>query len=108
MKPIQLYENWIFNPKNPNAEPLDVDQEMRILRFALRPGQQVREHLAPHSPVQLIILQGQGIFTGEDGLEQQHGQGTLLTFSSGEKHSIRALEDDLVFVAILHGAPEAG
>ncbi len=107
MKPFKLYENWVFHDDNPYAEPLHVDAEKRILRFALRPRQQVREHVAPNSPVHIVVLKGQGVFTGADGVEHQHGEGTLLIFDSGEKHSIRALEEDLVFMVILHGAPGA-
>lgn len=107
MQMIDLYENWVFHDANPYAEPLVVDQEKRILRFALRPGQTVKEHVAPHSPVHIIVLQGTGIFTGQDGLEQKITTDTLLVFDSGEKHSIRALAEDLVFVAFLHGAPQA-
>jgi quercetin dioxygenase-like cupin family protein len=106
VKTISLYENWVFHEQNPYAEPLHVDTEKRVLRFALRPGQEVKEHLAPHSPVHILILQGQGIFTGEDGIEHSYDEGTLLIFDSGEKHSIRALNYELVFVAFLHGAPK--
>lgn len=107
MKSIALYENWVFHDENPYAEPLLVDSEKRVLRFALRPGQVVREHVAPSSPVHVLILKGEGIFTADDGSENHYGAGTLLVFDSGEKHSIRALEDELIFVAILHGAPGA-
>ena len=107
MKLIQLYENWVFHDDNPYAEPLFVDQEKRVLRFALRPGQSVKEHLAPHSPVHIVVLQGQGIFTDGDDNEHQCGEGALLIFDSAEKHSIRALDEDLVFMAFLHGAPGA-
>lgn len=107
MKMIKLYEDWVFHDDNPFAEPLVVDKEKRVLRFALRPGQYVAEHLAPNSPVHLVILQGQGVFTGRDEAEHECRPGTLLVFDSGEKHSIRALDEELVFVAFLHGAPGA-
>jgi quercetin dioxygenase-like cupin family protein len=107
MKELRLYENWVFHDENPYAEPLLVDHEKRVLRFTLRPGQIVKEHVAPGSPVHIIILQGTGIFTGDDGIEHPQGQGKMLIFDSGEKHSIRALDEELVFLAILHGAPGA-
>jgi quercetin dioxygenase-like cupin family protein len=106
MQEIRLHEDWVFHEENPFAEPLYVDHEKRVLRFALRPGQVVKEHVAPSSPVHIIILKGHGTFTGDDGIEHQHGQGRLLIFDSGEKHSIRAQDVDLVFIAILHGAPK--
>jgi quercetin dioxygenase-like cupin family protein len=105
MRVIQLYEKWVFHGENPYAEPLLVDQEKRILRFALHSGQVVREHTAPSFPVQFIILQGEGIFIGEDEVEHRYGKGVLLSFDSGEKHSIRALDEDLIFIAVLHGVP---
>ncbi len=107
MKTDLLMENWEFHDKNPYAQPLFVSQDSRILRFALRPGQTVREHQAPHSPVYIVVLKGQGMFAGADGKEQMLGPNTLIVFEAGENHSIRALEEDLVFVTFLHGAPGA-
>lgn len=102
-----LMENWEFNDKNPLAQPLFVAQDGRILRFALRPGQVVREHQAPHSPVYIVVLKGQVMFAGADGEEKLLGPNALVIFEAGENHSMRALEEDLVFVTFLHGAPGA-
>ena len=105
MQTTALLEHLEFHDKNPYAEPLLVDETGRILRFTLRPGQSVREHMAPHSPVYLVVLRGQGLFAGGQGAPQKYGPGTLLTFTPGEDHSIQALDEDLVFVAFLHEAP---
>jgi quercetin dioxygenase-like cupin family protein len=105
MKIEKLMENWEFKEKNPYAQPLFVARDGRILRFALRPGQIVREHQAPHSPVYIVVLQGQGMFAGPDEKEQLLGPNTLIIFEAGENHSIRALDEDLVFVTFMHGAP---
>ncbi len=105
MKSIPLMENWQFHDKDPYAEPLFVAPDGRILRFTLRPGQSVREHQAPHSPVYLIVLKGTGMYAGGDGNEQPFGPNSLLAFEAGEAHSIRAVDEDVVFVAFLHGAP---
>jgi quercetin dioxygenase-like cupin family protein len=67
----------------------------------------VREHQAPHSPVYIVVLEGKGIFTGADGKEQQLGPNALVIYEAGENHSIRAQDEDLVFVTFLHGAPGA-
>jgi quercetin dioxygenase-like cupin family protein len=107
VKTVKLMENWEFKDDNPYAQPLFVAQDGRILRFALRPGQSVREHSAPHSPVYIVVLQGQGMFAGADGKEQQFGLNALVIFDAGENHSIRAMDEDLVFVTFLHGAPGA-
>ena len=105
MKTEKLTENWEFNDKNPYAQPLFVSHDGRILRFALRPGQSVREHQAPHSPVYVVVLKGQGMFAGADGKEQKLGPNELIIFEAGENHSMRALDEDLVFVTFMHGAP---
>lgn len=104
MKTIQLLEKLEFHDKAPYAEPLHVAKTGRILRFTLKPGQEVVEHSAPDSPVYLVVLQGQGYFTGGEGEEAQFGPNSLLIFEPGEEHSIRAGDEALVFAAFLHGA----
>ncbi len=107
MKVIALLKDVEVHDKYPNAEPLFVSEEARVMRFALRPGQVVREHNAPHSPVIVTVLQGRGLFAGSDGVEQEFGPNDLLIFQAGEDHSIRALNEDLIFVAFLREAPDA-
>lgn len=107
MLALQLNNTPVFHDNNPYAEPLLVDKWSRVLRFALKPGQSVREHTAPHSPVYVMVLQGTGQFSGGDNLEHAHGPGSLLIFEPGEVHAIRATDEALVFVALLHGAPAA-
>lgn len=105
MKTVQLLEGLEFHDKDPYAQPLHVDKNGRALRFTLRPGQRVQEHNAPQSPVFIVILKGQGLFSGGDGEERQFGPNSLLIFDPGEDHSIRAVDEELVFVAFLRGAP---
>lgn len=107
MKVMPLLENVEFHDKDPYAEPLFVSSDARILRFSLRPGQRVREHMAPHSPVHIVVLKGNGLFAGPDGQEQELGPNSLLTFAAGENHSISAMDEELIFVAFLGGAPDA-
>lgn len=107
MRSIPLHDNWVFRDKDPYAEPLFVDKMGRVLRFTLKPNQSVREHMAPNSPVYVVILKGSGFFSGGDQQEQRFGAGTLLIFDAGEMHAIRAEDEELVFVAFLHGAPGA-
>lgn len=105
METMPLLQAVEFHEKNPNAEPLWVAGDGRILRFALQPGQIVREHKAPHSPVYLVVLQGRGMFAGADGQEHEFGPNTLLIFEAGEAHSLRALNEALICVAFLREAP---
>ena len=107
MKSMSLYQKVEFHDQYPFAEPLFVSDEARVLRFALRSGQVVREHNAPHSPVIVTILRGRGMFAGGDGVEQEFGPNDLLIFQAGEEHSIRALNEDLIFVVFLREAPAA-
>ncbi len=106
MQSLSLLEDVEFHEQNPYAEPLFVDPLGRILRFALRPGQSVREHRAPHSPVYILVLKGEGLFSGGDGRERRCGPNTLLICAPGEEHWLRALNEELVCIAFLHGAPE--
>ena len=108
MKAISWMKDWEFNDTNPKAEPLFVAPDGRILRFALRPGQVVREHSAPHSPVYIVVLKGQGMFAGAEGKEQRFGPNALIIFDAGENHSIRAEDEELVFVTFLREAPGVG
>lgn len=105
MKSVSLVDNWRFDSRGPHAEALHVDRNGRAILFTLKPGQSIREHNAPTSPFYVVILSGQGKFTGADGVEQTVGPNTLLIFDPAEQHVIRALNDDLVFVGFLHGAP---
>lgn len=106
MKIFHLLDNWQFDEKRPHAEPLHVDQNGRVILFTLKPGQTIREHNAPSSPFYAVVLQGRGVFSGGDGLEQSLGPNTLLLFEPAEQHKIQAI-DELVFIGFLHGAPGA-
>ena len=106
MKCINLFENWHFSEKGLHAEPLHVDKNGRAILFTLQPEQTIRAHNVPSSPFFVMILEGQGIFTGANGVERVVGPNTLLVFQPGEQHSVRAV-DSLVFVGFLHGAPGA-
>ena len=105
MKTMNLLEGPEFHDKNPYALTLFVDEVGRVLRFALRPGQSIQPHEAPESPFYVVVLKGHGMFAGRDGTEQEFGPNSLLIFDTGEKHSVRALNEDLVFVGFLHGVP---
>ncbi len=63
------------------------------------------DRFAPDSPFYAVVLKGKGMFAGGDEKEKLFGPYSLLIFDPGENHSIRALDDDLVFAGFLHGAP---
>lgn len=101
MKSKQLFEDLEFHDAEPFAQPLLVDQRSRIIRWMLKPGQQIAEHNVPHSPFYVVVLKGQGMFAGRDGQEQTYGAGSLLILEPGEPHTVRALDDELVFVSFM-------
>lgn len=107
MKTMNLLENLEFHENAPFAQPLSADGNGRILRFMLKPGQSIKEHKAGNSPFHVVVLQGQGIFSGGDGAEHQVGPNAVLTFDPGEMHSVRALDEEFVFVGFLPGVPDA-
>ncbi len=100
-----LSENLEFRSERPNSQPLLVTDWGRVLRFSLNPGQSIREHEAPHSPFFAVVLEGEGMFAGEDGQEQRFGPHELVVFAPGERHTVRALDSKLVFVGFLQAAP---
>ncbi|GMQ78766.1 MAG: hypothetical protein BMS9Abin02_1301 [Anaerolineae bacterium] len=105
MRTIELLAGVKFNEKQPHAQSLHSNKDARALRFAFLPGQSIKAHDAPHSPVHLMILQGKGVFTSQDGVERECGPGMMIIFDAGETHTVRALEEDLVYVSIYNGVP---
>ncbi len=105
MKTMQLLQDLEFGDKTAHGDPLFVDKNGRVIRFTLKPGQIMREHNAPNSPVYMVVLKGTGMFAGGDGKEASFGPNVLLVFDPKENHTVRALAEELVFVGFLHGAP---
>ena len=103
MQHIQLLHNLEFNDSDPYAQPLHVDKDVRILRFMLKPGQSITEHTAPSSPFTAVILKGRAYFTDADGVEKEFGPNTMLLFTQGEAHSVRAGDEEVVFLGFLLG-----
>ncbi|MDX2076693.1 MAG: hypothetical protein SFZ02_09705 [bacterium] len=101
MKSTHLLEELEFHDLAPFAEPLLVDKDTRILRWMFKPGQGIDEHTLPNSTLYLVILKGRGIFSSNGEAEQEFGANTLVTFKTDEPHTVRALDEGLVFVAFL-------
>lgn len=101
MKTIQLFETLLFHEKNPYPQPLCIDGYGRVLSFALRPGQFIREHTAPDAPLYLIVLDGTGVFSGSDEREMECAPGTMLIFEPGERHTLRARDRDLIMIGVM-------
>ncbi len=105
MKSTSLLSNLQFREAGPHAEPLYVDQYGRAILFTLKPGQSIKGHEVPQSPFYVVVLKGHGFFGSAGGEERRFGPNDLLVFDPGEKHHVRAEDEELVFVGFLHGAP---
>lgn len=105
MKAAALLERLEFDATKPHAAALYVDKQGRAILWTLEPHQTIQDHRVPESPFYVVILQGQGWFSGADGKEEEFGPNTLLVFETGELHAVRAGDERLVFVGFLHGAP---
>lgn len=103
MRSKQLLKDLEFHDTVPFAQPVLVDANSRILRWMLKPGQKIEEHQVPDSPFYVVILKGRGMFAGTDGQEHEYGVHDLLLFEPGETHTVRALDQELVFVSFLQG-----
>jgi quercetin dioxygenase-like cupin family protein len=101
VKSSQLLDDLAFRDSAPIAQPLLVDQHTRILRWMLKPGQQIDEHRVPDSPFYVLVLSGRGMFAGKDGREEEFGPDSLLIFAQNETHSVRALGEELVFISFM-------
>jgi quercetin dioxygenase-like cupin family protein len=105
MKTTNLMKEIQFNNADGHAEPIYVDRQGRALRFALKPRQSFKKHNSPNSPFYAVVLKGKGMFSGSDGKEIKCAPNALLIFEPGENHTIRALDEELVFIGFLHGEP---
>lgn len=103
MKSNHLLEALEFHDTGAFAQPLLVENHGRILRWMLSPGQSIAEHQVPHSHLYIIVLKGHGMFAANGEPEQAFGPNMLLTFEPNEPHTVRALDEELVFVAFLQG-----
>jgi len=105
MRTIELLKDIEFDQRNPHAQLLHGNEEGRVLRFAFLPGQTLDPHQAPSSPIHLVILKGKGAFAGGDGVERICSEGMMVAFDAGESHSVRALDEELVFISVYKEAP---
>ena len=101
MKVEYLLENLKFNDDHPHAETLFNNETSKVIRFCLKPGQEIKEHQAHRYKLNIIILRGKGIFAGGDGQERCFYPFTLLQFEVNELHKVSAIEQELVFIAFL-------
>jgi quercetin dioxygenase-like cupin family protein len=91
-------------PDRPATRVLHDEPNLRVIAFHLLPGQTVPPHRNA-STVLVQVVAGSGRFTGEDG-ETTLLAGESAVYRPGETHSITALDEPLVFHAVI--APRPG
>jgi len=103
MQAMNLLDNLEYRADAPSRQAVHVSPNGRIVRFALKAGQSIPPHRAANASLCILVVKGRGLFAGEDGVKREFGPGAFLVFEPGESHSIDALDEELVFIAILHG-----
>jgi quercetin dioxygenase-like cupin family protein len=78
-----------FTPDRPYRELLYDSPNMRVLAFNFEPGQELPVHSHPaDSDVALIILEGEGEFTGAHEMAARAGQSQIMPVA--EPHGLKA------------------
>lgn len=105
MNSFDLMKDVEFNNEHPVAESILADKDTRLIRFSLLPGQSIKEHSAPSSPVYIIILEGKGLFSDAQNGLREFGENRCIKYEQNEKHTVQATDEKLVFIALLRGSP---
>jgi quercetin dioxygenase-like cupin family protein len=90
-------------PDRPATRILHDEPNLRVIAFHLLPGQTVPPHHSA-STVLVQVIAGTGRFAGEDG-DATLGAGEAAVYRPGETHSITALDEPLVFHAVIAPRP---
>jgi quercetin dioxygenase-like cupin family protein len=91
-------------PDRPSTRVLHDEPNLRVIAFHLLPGQAVPPHRST-STVLVRVITGRGRFVGE-GADATLAAGEAAVYRPGETHSIEALDQPLVFHAVI--APRPG
>jgi quercetin dioxygenase-like cupin family protein len=101
--PGALAGQAVAQPNRPaTAIVHDVD-DARLVVFRIGVGQEVPPHRSP-STVLLSVLEGSGIFTGEDG-QVEVAAGDLLAYEPNELHGMKAVDEQFVVLATIAPRP---
>lgn len=92
-----------FGEDRPISKVVGGDANMRVIRFYLLSGQEIKPHRSP-STVLMTVLRGRLVFMGgEERRELKAGDALLC--APQEAHGFRALEDSVVEAVV---APSPG
>lgn len=102
MKTIKLLDKeLVFGDNGPYTQQLLSNQLGKVVRYTLKPGQELDETHAPFMPRYFLVVKGQGMFISEDGDEAVCGPESLVIFDPREENSIKAIDEDLVVLGFL-------
>ncbi|MDX1993198.1 MAG: hypothetical protein SF029_12465 [bacterium] len=104
MRVVNAHDNLVFGEEGPYAQQLNSDQMGKIVRYTLKPGQEMDETHAPFLPRYFVVLSGTGTFVSEDGEQRDCGPGTVVVFGPKEENTIQALSEELVVLGFLFWA----
>ena len=76
----------------------------RVVAFRLAPGQQVAPHTSP-STVMVVVLEGEGSFSGGDGNAVTLRAGQSAVYEPAETHGMVAGDVALAFLAVITPRP---
>jgi len=96
-------EDTESRPDRYAMQVLHDEPNVRVIGFHLLPGQLVPPH-SNRSTVVVQVIEGEGLFRGEDG-EVRLSAGMTVVYTPGETHSIESTGGPLRFHAII--APAA-
>jgi quercetin dioxygenase-like cupin family protein len=95
-------------PGRPATTVVYDSDDLRLIVFRIGPGEAVAPHKSA-STVQLSILEGRGLVSGErNRIVQEHSctAGDVVVFAPNELHGMRAIDDTLLILATI--APRPG
>ena len=97
-----ILEKLDFASDHPGKKLVHNSDNMRVVRFCLKAGQEIEPHSA-EPEVLMLVLKGKGVFTvGEKKIDVSAG--SMAVCRSMEEHGIEAKED-LVVMAVIAPSP---
>jgi len=84
-----------FNPEHPAREVVYNDGNVRVMRFYLKGGQEIKPHRSP-STVVITVLKGKlSFYIGSEDREEVLEEGATVFYDPNEPHGFKALEDSI-------------
>lgn len=104
MHSFDIMKDVEFKTEHPVAETILADKDTRLIRFSMLPGQVIKEHSAPSSPVYIVVLEGRGEFSDGEGGSKELGPNSCIKYELGEKHPVQVTDEKLVLITLTIGS----